>query len=530
MEKGLLPEKHMGTIKERERLFTYGVFAATIIFILLLIHVFSQNIPFYFEDIPVIQNSTSQSSHKLIADILNPFSVGGEYMDRPVEWLSLKALHDFAGLNPMPYHWFKNLCLLLVVFLSMAWVQHATGSVLFASLSGLLIAAANPIYQSTLWVADFEMVAQVFIIISLGLWFLLLSEEVRSKFGVGLTSVLIVLLGYLGAKTKGSSLVIAPAVFLSAIPFGLRKTAYAALLALPLILATVATRLLMAQDVMQEKVVWDNVPSFFNQTFITIGHVPFFAGIAVCLLLISRVSPLWKRFVDRWGLEKAEKTRAAAAVLTAWVFSACMLWLVFPFPETRFLAGFMIPAICMICLVLGLIAGTISNKIIKLSAQTIFTLGIVYLLIVNIQLNIHFRGSWGSIFIAVDRASRYIENSFENTLVMYDYWRPMFYVTKPERNNVFSRPQDGTFTIPDRFERFVLLSFYSPKWYRPTLKKIDGDAGGWFEKMVDMLDLEIRDLIVQSMETRQGINIYPCKIYFDVTAGDLSQIVLPALM
>jgi hypothetical protein len=343
--------------------------------------------------------------------------------------------------------------------------------------------------------------------------------------------VLIVLLGYLGAKTKGSSLVIAPAVFLSALPFGLRKTAHAAILALLLILAlaNAASRLPMAQDALQEKVVWDNVPSFFNQTFITVGYVPFFAGIAVCLLLISRASPLWKRFVGRWGLEKAEKTRSAAAVLTAWVFSACMLWLVLPNPETRYLAGFMIPAICMICLVLGLIAGMISNKIIKLSAQTIFSLWIVYLLIVNIQLNIHYRGWFGSQFIAIDRASRYIENSFRDTLVVYNYMRPMFYVTKPERNNVFLIPTktelqkasitvlpDETYMVPDRFERFVRLSFYSkPEWYKPPLIKIDGDAGGWFEKIVDKFDLEIKPIEPMSMETHtlQNIKVYPCDIY-----------------
>jgi hypothetical protein len=506
--------------------------AATFAMMILLLHFFSQSIPFYFEDVQYIRASCEQSYPHILTGILNPFSAESDFgfSDRPVETLVLRIMHDIFGYNPPAYHWFKNLCLLAVAGIAMTWVWRITRRRLFVALTGIWIVAANPVYQSTLWICDFEVVSQLFVILAMFLWFRILSSPDRKLTELIPTSICIILLAYLGSKTKGSSLIIPFAIALSSIPFWRKKFALAIGISILLALVAIVPRCLAANHAIAGGIRWQNLPilsglvqTFLNSTFLLGGLL-----LCLCAAFLSRrfaKSPLPAAAPEPGDGSSEHDT--AFAVVVAWLISIVLLWLVLPNSETRYLAGLVIPITIFVVLVfncvLEMAAGRLAETGISLMAGATLT----WVVLVNLTLDLHFRGFWGSHFIAMDRTVRHIDATYDHSLTLYEYWRPMLFSATPARGNVFRVAPPGSLgniVSPDGvlrsrtdFKQVFLVSFLNPD---PSIRnatdlmQISGDGSGWFERFVAATHIKIKGFSMMSMSTYDVDKAYyPCKAF-----------------
>jgi hypothetical protein len=506
--------------------------AATFAVMILILHFFSQSIPFYFEDVQYIRASCEQSYPHIVTDILNPFSAESDFgfSDRPVETLVLKVMHDIFGYSPPAYHWFKNLCLLAVAGIAMMWVWLITRRRLFVALTGIWIVAANPVYQSTLWICDFEIVSQLFVILAMFLWFRILSSPDRKLTNLIPISACIILLAYLGSKTKGSSLIIPVAIALSSIPFWRKKFALAIGISALLALVAIVPRCLAANHAIAGGIRWQNlsalsalVQTFLDSTFLL-------GGLFLCLgaaFLSRRFGPGPAPVAAPESSEGCSNHETAVSVVVAWLISIVFLWLILPNSETRYLAGLVIPATIFVVVVFNCVLEMATGRLAGTAISIMTGATLTWVVLVNLTLDLHFRGFWGSHFIAIDRAVRYVDATYDHSLTLYEYWRPMFFSSNPERGNVFRVAPPGSLgntVAPDGvlrrrtdFKQVFLVSLVQPD---PPIRNatdlmlISGDGFGWFERFIAATHIKIKRFDMMSMSTHEvDKTYYPCKAF-----------------
>lgn len=506
--------------------------AAAFVMMILLLHFFSQSIPFYFEDVQYIQTSCDQSYPHILTGILNPFSAKSDFgfNDRPVETLVLKLMHDIFGYSPPAYHWFKNLCLLAVAGIAMMWVWQITRRRLFVTLTGLLIVAANPVYQSTLWICDFEIVSQLFVILAMFLWFRIMSSPDRKLKTLIPVSTCIILLAYLGCKTKGSSLIIPFAITLSSIPFWKKKSAAAIGISILLALVTIVPRCFAVNRAIAGEIRWQNLPmlsslvqTFLNSTFLLCGLL-----LCLCVTFLSRrFGPRPHPASTSKSVDGVDSHEIAIAVVVAWLFSIVLLWLILPISETRYLAGFAIPITIFVVLVFSCVLEMAAGRLAGTGISIMAGLTLTCVVLANLVLDIHFRGFWGDHFIAIDRTVRHIDATCDHSLTLYEYWRPMLFSTTPARGNVFECvppgglgrivSSDGVLLRRTDFKKVFLVSFVHPDLPikdAADLMRISGDGCGWFERFIAATHIKVKGFGMMSM-TAYDVDkaYYPCRVF-----------------
>ena len=487
-----------------------------IIFILMFIYISTQSIPFYFEDIPFIQRAVNQPFNKIIFDIVNPLLVGQNFgfLTRPVELFSLKMLHLIVGYQPTLFHVFKSVCLAIVISAVAFWIVNETSNRFYALLAGILIVTACPIYQSSLWICDFEIVAQIFVVISMYLWYLILSKRL-TLFPLLILSVLIILLALVGNKTKASALVIPMVIFISSIPFGKKKISIATLISIPLTTAIVAVRIFKETKSVENIFKPENISEFVVQI-----PIELLIGL-ICLFLLFYLMIAENNVTS--DTERMHKWQPTPVILFCWIISAISIWSFLPSPESRYLTTLMIPLLATIAYT-GARINNFSLKHRFLWVKLLPILIIMFLITRNLILDFHFRGYWGSKFIAIQKTIDYINTTYRDTLSIYKYWRPMFYVTDKLKNNyivLYNRPNSldqhglkrdakGNLDVSSYSEVF-LLSIEAPISNANALKIIPGSDGGIFD--IIMTISKLKPLSLRTMKTLDKTVNYPINVY-----------------
>jgi len=144
---------------------------------------------------------------EILGRIGMPIPESWGFQDRPVQVLCFKILHTTFGYSPAPYYAFKAL-LLAGVACGIALFCLRTGLGLRAGLAAAgIFALSGPVFSSALWVSDFELLAQIFILAAFGLFLALEQQDFyrtnRLKFYLYQAGILICSL--LGHRTKGSA-------------------------------------------------------------------------------------------------------------------------------------------------------------------------------------------------------------------------------------------------------------------------------------------------------------------------------------
>ncbi len=102
-------------------------------------------------------------------ELVMPLPASGAlgFLDKPVISAIFKMIEPFAGYNPVPYHLMKVGFLVACVILLTRLVQVFTRDRTLAVLAGLCFAFSPVLFEATLVVADFEVLAQILAIATL---------------------------------------------------------------------------------------------------------------------------------------------------------------------------------------------------------------------------------------------------------------------------------------------------------------------------------------------------------------------------
>ena len=149
----------------------------------------------------------------VLGEILRPIPERWGFQDRPVQTLVFKLLHSFAGEQPGVYYAFKA-GLFAGVSVAISWFARRLGSdALAAILAGAIFAISSPGHASALWISDFELMAEILILLALGQFWRILKSTPTSRMEEWLNQALFVLLALVSHRTKGSAKLI-PAIVL----------------------------------------------------------------------------------------------------------------------------------------------------------------------------------------------------------------------------------------------------------------------------------------------------------------------------
>ena len=504
-----------------------AVASASLLAALAWSYVFAESIPFYFEDVELVLLAVERNVVELLRALVDPTALDTRYglFDRPAELLVLKALHAAAGFEPAVFHAFKGLCMLAVAGLAFAWIWRATGALVFPALAALWLTVSHPIYQSTLWIVDFDVVAHVFILVALMLWARQLAGVTATSRAVVLETIAIVTLAYVGSKTKGSALVLPATIVLSGAAFGVKRFARAVLIALAIGLLALAPRLADPAAV-GAAIRWANVGGFAAQ-------LPHAIAFGLPGLAVAAASLLGLAFVVWPAPQRNRRARAAAAIALAWNGSASALWPLLPSSETRYLVGFLVPAIFGVCLAGACVTRAARPRGVRHALAGALFVVVTATIAHDTALAIHFRGVWGSRFIAADRTMATVEESFERALVLYRYRRWVFYSPGSERGNryvlareralsdVLGKPSDGSLRVPPRFEELLWVDFDDAPLGAEPVARIEGRADTLFDRWLPHLGLRPQEIDLMTLEMRSGA-AYPVTLGLyrrDLTRG-----------
>ena len=143
----------------------------------------------------------------ILGEVFRPIPEGWGFQARPVQVACFKALHQTFGDVPLPYYAFKSALFGLVTIGAAFFCLRGGLSLRVAISAASMFALSAPVYASALWVSDFELLAQFFILVALGslLW-LEASDLFRSSpVTYRLAQAGILLASLLGHRTKGSA-------------------------------------------------------------------------------------------------------------------------------------------------------------------------------------------------------------------------------------------------------------------------------------------------------------------------------------
>jgi hypothetical protein len=493
---------------------------------------FSEGIPFFFEDLEFIDASAAQTHARIAAQILTPLPQSADFgfLDRPVEFLCLKLLHDSAGYTSGIFHAFKACCALLVAALIAAWLSKATRTVAFPVLTGFWLVSAAPVYISYLWICDFEIVSQVFVVGALILWWMVLSNRCPSVRRQSIVGAAIVCLAYLGSKTKAGALVIPAAIVLSALPFGRRAVWRAAAIAGVSALATCVPRFVVAEGGLHERVAWRHIREAFPQLIQTAGMVPMALGFGICAMLI--IGCVYRRAAAAQGgradVSAQDDGAAMSAVLIAWTVSAILLWALLPHIETRYLAGAVTACLATIGFAGASAAAHRRSSRLSRILAAVMAVVVVFQIGANLWLDVQYRGYWGSHFISINQIITHVDRHYRHAAVLYRHNRRAFYSPTPSAGNRYVRlaeqemaqaglaqRTDGVIVAPDRYADVLLVGFISPDPRMDTnrLCRVSGTGETRFDHWIEALNIPIRSFNAMSLSTKPDQHAYPCVGY-----------------
>ena len=488
-----------------------GLAAAALCFV--IVGLFDDGLPFYFEDLEILDAARARSWGQLGLELLDPRHVGDRIgyraQERPLGLLYLKSIHALVGLRPSLIRLPELVALASMTGLLAAAVARVTGGVWLAVLLGLGIGACPSIQQSALWICDFEPMAACFAAVALLLWTRLLAAPAGDPQWGRLAAIAVIT--YFGVKMKPGAFVVAPALVLSSLLLGRRRLREATAAAVILAAVIVPPRIGGIGDVGVDPGLWDNVARLapMSVRICALGWVGVL-GLTV-VLLRSR----------RRGAEGSASTDLAA-VLAGWGLCAAALWAVLPAAEGRYLAGFAAPALAAAHLAGAMLVrrhwGTHRAVV-----GAVVGVGLATLLPANLARDAAFRGSWGSVFIAMDQAAADVEERMPNTAVVYRYWRPMLYPRYPERGTEFIWQDradalmrgiqflpNGDVRFPPRFTKVVRLSIVGvPRGVRPGVLSYPGTGGRWFDRMVAGTGWRIRNIDLVTLRLDDTGGPYP---------------------
>jgi hypothetical protein len=491
---------------------------------------FGQGLPLYFEDIPFVQGAVDRTWTSLLLDVANPLGVGASagYApdERALELLLLKAVHAVAGFQPWPYHLLKSLCLALIAGLAGYGSTRVGAGPGFALLLGLALPAAPPVLQSTLWVADFDLVAQLLVALALALQAALLAEHPAWAKRRWFTTAGVLVLGLLAVQAKASALVLAPALLIGALLLGRRHLARTSALVAALVALTLAPRLLAAGGTIEQRWQPEQLGALVDQVGRGFGLLPILFGLGGCVA-IAASERLARRLA---GQERIGGLRAVAATLAGWTASAPLMWPLLPSPETRYLSGVLVPAIAATCFAGAMLARLAAGgRAIAALRACLAALLLALCVVPGLRLDVHFRGSWGSLFVALDEVSRTIEAEQRDTVVLYRYWRPMMYTTEPERNNAFVLLEQGELDragigrrpggleVPDHWSQVARLTLgRRPRSPGPGLREFEGTTGSLFDRVVGRAGWQLTWVDLITMELVPGPPAWPQRVWVEV--------------
>jgi hypothetical protein len=143
----------------------------------------------------------------ILGEVFRPIPEGWGFQTRPVQVACFKALHQTFGDAPLPYYAFKS-GLFGLVTIGVAFFCLQGGLKLRAAISAAsMFALSAPVYASALWISDFELLAQLFMLAAFGSLLRLEASDLfrSSPVAYRLAQVGILLASLLGHRTKGSA-------------------------------------------------------------------------------------------------------------------------------------------------------------------------------------------------------------------------------------------------------------------------------------------------------------------------------------
>jgi len=169
------------------------------LFTLIVYTFLTQNLPFTIgDDLNVMQMTISASWPEIFKESLNPISPAWHVNDiesvlstRSFNTLILKGLYEIDGLNWEIFHFAKSLFLAFCAVAFFLLVFEVTRDSLTALLTSLMIVLSPPVYESVSWIVGFEVVCELFILLSFYFFFILYgSGHKKGRFSYTLISIL----------------------------------------------------------------------------------------------------------------------------------------------------------------------------------------------------------------------------------------------------------------------------------------------------------------------------------------------------
>ena len=172
---------------------------------------FLSGLHLFDNDYDWINQATDTGWMAILGEILRPVPAQWGFQDRPVQVLVFKILHSLFGYAPAAYYTFKALLFAGITY-GIARLTLTLGlNRPTALLAGGVFALASPGQASALWVSDFELLAEILIILSLAQFWRLTQRLDHSRIQEILHQTLFVLIVVAAHRTKGSAKLI-PAI------------------------------------------------------------------------------------------------------------------------------------------------------------------------------------------------------------------------------------------------------------------------------------------------------------------------------
>ena len=389
----------------------------------------------------------------ILGQILDPIPEDWGFQHRPVQVLCVKVLHALFGYSPAPYYAFKGLLFAAAVGgIVLFCLSAGFGSAVAFTASGVFALSA-PDFASVLWVSDFELLAQLFILAALGGFLALERGELgtRAGFRLYLGQTVIFLLTLLGHRAKGSAKLV-PLFILGYLLISNRKALVRYLPLLVLIIVTIVPVFHLLEDPVppfapfseDRSQGWMWKPANLTTlSVLLVGNAHPVTGTAgpdgvhsllgvLCpvLLWASLGAALWL-YRGRSELAPLPRKARNAAILTGvWLVVVIASFASFPrLPVdfmARYVAGALVPASILVALLLGRAATALSaSRAVPLLALVVVGHGLV-----NFGHTRTIRESLGQIMIVYDRARAAIAETVQDADVLllgfpYSYNRPL---------------------------------------------------------------------------------------------------------
>lgn len=122
------------------------------------------------DDVATINAASTLTYSDILGDII--FKDSGKdtcifqyIFKRPVHFFSLKVLNDLFDFNPPYFYIFRAVIITVIVVFFSLLIYQANSSIYFMVLSSAFLITVPPLFFSTMWISDAEILAQLFLLI-----------------------------------------------------------------------------------------------------------------------------------------------------------------------------------------------------------------------------------------------------------------------------------------------------------------------------------------------------------------------------